>query len=195
MRMATLPRTPPPRTEDARAHVLIVGGGFAGVEAMLALRALVPEQVRVTLVSASPQLAYRPAATLESFGDGPPLAYDLDAIAADVGAELRVDRLEAVAPEVRRVRLASFAHLEYDALVLAVGARANAAIPGALTFRDQQQVNHIRRLVAELSGGSLCRVVFAVPDGCSWPLPLYELAMLTSTRMRELGTAGAEWRL
>ncbi len=170
--------------------MLIVGGGFAGVEAMLALRALAPEHVRVTLVSASPRLAYRPAATLESFGDGPPLAYELDAIAADVGAELRVDRLEAIAPEVHRVRLASFAHLDYDALVLAVGARSSAAIPGALTFRDQQQVNHIRRLVAELSGGSMRRVVFAVPDGCSWPLPLYELAMLTSTRMRELGTDG-----
>ncbi|MGP0102276.1 MAG: NAD(P)/FAD-dependent oxidoreductase [Solirubrobacteraceae bacterium] len=171
-------------------HVLIGGGGFAAVEAMLALRALAGAHVRVTLVSASPLLAYKPAATMEPFDEAPPLAYDLQAIATDVGASFRVDRVEAVAAGARRARFASFTHLDYDALVLAVGARATVGIPGALTFRDQQQVHHIRRLISELPSGTVRRIVFAVPSGCSWPLPVYELALLTATRLGELDVPG-----
>jgi sulfide:quinone oxidoreductase len=172
------------------AHVLIAGGGFGAVEAMLVLRALAPERVRVTLISASPVLAYKPAATTESFDETPPRTYDLQAIAADAGASFRLDRLEAVAAHDHSVRLESFAFLDYDALVLAVGARAVKAIPGALTFRDQREVQHIRHLTSELCAGKLHRIVFAVPHGCSWPLPLYELALLTATHLKERGVAG-----
>jgi sulfide:quinone oxidoreductase len=172
------------------AHVLIAGGGFGAVEAMLALRALVPERVRVTLISASPMLAYKPAATTESFDETPPRTYDLRAIAADAGASFRLDRLEAVAAHDHSVRLASFAFPDYDALVLAVGARAAKSIPGALTFRDQREAQHIRHLLGELRAGKLHRIVFAVPHGCSWPLPLYELALLTATHLKERGVAG-----
>jgi len=170
--------------------VVIAGGGFGGVESLLALRALAPEHVRVTLVSASPSLAYKPAATVESFDETAPLAYDLQAIATDVGASFRLDRVEAVAADAHTARLASFAHLDYDALVLAVGARAVVSIPGALTFRDQQQVQHIRRLVSELPSGTIRRIIFAVPSGCTWPLPLYELALLTAARLAELDATG-----
>ncbi len=173
-----------------RVHVLIAGGGFGAVETMLALHALAPERVRMTLVSTSTSLAYRPAATTESFYDAPPLAYDLEAIAADVGASFRRDRVEAVTANAHRVRLASFTHLDYDALVLAVGARATSAIPGALTFHDQSEVHHIRRVIDELSSGAIHRIVFAVPRGCSWPLPMYELALLAATRLRKLGAPG-----
>ena len=172
------------------AHVLIAGGGFGAVEAMLALRALAPERVRVTLISASPVLAYKPAATTESFDETPPRTYDLQAIADDAGASFRVDRLEAVAAHDHSVRLASFAFPDYDALVLAVGARAAKSIPGALTFRDQREVQHIRHLTSELRAEKLHRVVFAVPHGCSWPLPLYELALLTATHLKERDVVG-----
>ena len=175
----------PNALSSERAHVLIAGGGFAGLEAILALRALAPDAVSVTLVSASTSLAYRPAATTESFSEAPPLAYDLQAIAIDVGASFRLDRVEAVAAEAHRTRLASFAYLDYDALILAVGARATNAIPGALTFSGQQDVSHVRRLMSEVRSGALRRIVFAVPSSCSWPLPLYELALLTATRLGE----------
>ncbi len=157
---------------------------------MLALRALAPKNVRVTLISASPTLAYKPAATTEAFNETPPRRYDLQAIAADVGASFRLDRLEAVASQDRRVRLASFAYLDYDALVLAIGARATAAIPGALTFHDQREVHHIRRMTSQLRDGKLQRIIFAVPSGCSWPLPLYELGLLTATQLQESRASG-----
>jgi sulfide:quinone oxidoreductase len=189
-RDAIFPRMASATVPSDRAHVLIAGGGFGAVEAMLALRALAPDCVRVTMVSASPVLAYKPAATTEAFDETPPRTYDLRAIAADAGASFRLDRLEAVTSQRRSVRLASFAHLGYDALVLALGARAESAIPGALAFRDQREVHHIRRLASELRAGKVHRIIFAVPRGCSWPLPLYELALLTATHLQERGAAG-----
>lgn len=184
----------PPMARDtsspADTHVLIAGGGFAALEAMLALRALAPEWVHVTLVSASPTLVYKPTATVEAFEELPPRTYDLQAIAADLGASFRLDRLQAVASQQSRVRLASFAYLDYDALVLAVGARTTTAIPGALTFHDQREIHHIRRMASRLRAGQLRRVIFAVPCGCSWPLPLYELALFTATQLKDVGAAG-----
>lgn len=162
--------------------VLIAGGGFAGVEALLALRALLGDAVELTLVSASCELAFRPAATYEAFADRaePAVSYSLGEIASDAGARLMHGRLEAVAPAAHTVRLASDASLRYDSLILALGARAKVAIPGALTFRDQREVPQMRSLLEELRRGEARRIVFAVPSGCSWPLPLYELAMLTA---------------
>jgi sulfide:quinone oxidoreductase len=156
---------------------------------MLALRALAPESVRVTLISASPTLAYKPAATIEAFNQTPPRTYDLQTLATDVGASFRLDRLEAVAAQDHRVRLTS-AYLDYDDLVLAIGARTTTAIPGALTFHDQREVHHIRRMTTRLREGKLQRIIFAVPSGCSWPLPLYELALFTAAELRDSPTSG-----
>jgi sulfide:quinone oxidoreductase len=167
------------------AHVVIAGGGFAALEAALALSALAADRARVTLISPDPVFAYRPAATAEAFVEAPPLSYDLEAIAADLGASYRRGRLEAVASQEKHVRLASFARLSYDALVLAIGTRASAAVPGALTFRDQRDVPLFRSLLQELEAGGVGRLVFAVPPGCSWPLPLYELALLSAMHVQE----------
>ena len=65
------------------AHVVIAGGGFAAVEAGLALRAVAGDRVQLTMISPEPTLRYRPAATLAAFEEGPPLSYDLRAVASD----------------------------------------------------------------------------------------------------------------
>jgi sulfide:quinone oxidoreductase len=166
-------------------QVVIAGGGFAALEAALALRALAADRVRITLISPNSEFAYRPAATAEAFGSAPPRVYDLEAIAGDLGAVYRRDRLEAVAPRRKYVRLASGARVGYDALILALGARARAGIAGALMFRDQRDVPRFRRLLLELEAAAVARLVFAVPSGCTWPLPLYELALLSSSYAAE----------
>jgi len=167
-------------SSSPRPEVLIAGGGFGAVEAMLALRALAGEDVQVTLISPQLEFAYRPAATMDAFHETPPQTYDLQAIAAEAGASFRVERLQAVAPQQKHVRLASFAYLDYDALILAIGARAVAGIPGALTFSGQHDIPQFRRVLDELRAEDIHRIVFATPAGCAWPLPLYELALLTA---------------
>lgn len=166
---------------------MIAGGGFAALEAALALRALAGERIELTLLSPDPVLHYRPAATTEAFSQAPARRYDLRTIAGDLGAVYHGARLEAVASQERSVRISSGACLQYDALILATGARAIVGIPGALTFRDQRDVPPLRQMLVELEAGVVRRVAFVIPTGCSWPLPLYELGLLSATRADEKG--------
>ena len=52
---------------DTRPRVLIVGGGIAGMEALLALRDLGHDRVELALASADPEFRYRPMAVDEPF--------------------------------------------------------------------------------------------------------------------------------
>ena len=175
-------------SSSERAEVVIVGSGVAALEAALALRALAGDLVHMTLVSADPDLTYRPSAAFEAFGHPVPPRCDLAAIAADLDASFRMGRLEAVAPQNRSVRLSSGIRVEYDSLILTTGARATASIPGALTFRDQRDIPALRRTLRELESGELTRLAFAVPSGVNWSLPLYELALLSAVRAELFGT-------
>jgi len=76
------------------------------------------------------------------------------------------------------VRLSSGVRLSYDDLVLAVGVRATAGIAGALVFRDQRDLSMFGRVRREVIDGAARRLVFALPEGRSYPVPLYELALL-----------------
>jgi sulfide:quinone oxidoreductase len=171
------------------APILIVGGGFAAVEAALALRALASDQVALQFLAPDPVFRYRPAATTEPFDVAPSRCYDLAAIAQDLDAEYREARLEAVAPSRHFVRTSSGARLTYDTLILASGARAVTAVPGAITFRDQRDIGLIRRLLDELGAGAVTRIAFALPGGAAWPLPLYEMALLSAAHADERGLA------
>jgi sulfide:quinone oxidoreductase len=168
-------------------HVVVAGGGFAALETVLALRALAGGAVRISLVSPDRVFAYRPAATLEAFSDVAPSAFDLDVVAGDLGVRYHRTSVESVAGARRRVRLGSGGRLTYDALVLAAGAHATVGVPGALTFRDQRDLPRFRALLGELDERKFDSLVFAVPAGTSWPLPLYELAMLSAAHARERG--------
>lgn len=159
------------------ARVLIAGGGFAALEVALALKALGEDRVELTLISPDPSFAYRPAATVEAFGSAPPVSYDLEEIATDLSAAYRRGSVEAVAHQRHWLRLASGAKLDYDFLVLAVGARARIAVPGAMTFRDQRDLALFRPLLDEVDAGAIRRLVFAVPSQRAWALPVYELAL------------------
>jgi sulfide:quinone oxidoreductase len=163
-------------------RVVIAGGGVAGIEAALALRALAADLVSVELVSPEPEFAYRPLSVSEPFGHGHAHMVDLRAIAADVGAELRIAGLTGVDGQSSLALLDDGTSLEYDALVIATGTRLIAAVPGALTFAGVGEVDAFRRLLDEIDAGEVASVVFAVPHGVTWPLPLYELALMTARR-------------
>ena len=169
------------------AHVTVLGGGPAAAELVLALRALAEERVTLELIAPGRGLPLRAASTGAAFGAGTVAVYDLAELCEDAGATLRVDTAEAVAPRARRIRLASGAAADYDALVVAVGARARSGIPGATVFRDQRDAPLLEALLADLAAGELGSVAFAAPTGVAWTLPLYELALLTAAEAARRG--------
>jgi sulfide:quinone oxidoreductase len=166
-------------------HVVVAGGGFAAAELVLALRALAQERVTLELVAPSPRLAFKPAATGAAVGASAVQEYDLRELAEDAGATYRRDAVEAVASAASRVRFASGATAHCDAIVLATGARPQAAVPGATTYRDHRDSPAIARMLAELRAGVISSVAFAAPTGVTWTLPLYELALLTAREIDE----------
>jgi sulfide:quinone oxidoreductase len=100
------------------------------------------------------------------------------------------DRLASVWPAARRLRTVQGDPLDYDALLVAVGAHADMAVPGALTFSGARDVAAMRRLLGDLVARRVHSVAFAVPAGVSWALPLYELALMTAERLRAAGIHG-----
>jgi sulfide:quinone oxidoreductase len=73
----------------------------------------------------------------------------------------------------------------YDVLVIAIGARRTPVMDGAIAFRGEEDNAEIEKLLGEIRMGVVKRVVFTLPRGASWALPLYELALLTATDMAE----------
>ena len=173
-----------------RLRVLIAGGGVAALEALLALKSLAGQLVSLTLLAPEPVLVYRPVTVAEAFGRAEARSYQIADVVADQHAELVRDSLEHVDPEQRVVVTGSGARIRYDVLVVATGARATAALPGALTFGGRADVPQLRALLGELVEGRSRAVAFALAREQVWSLPLYELALMTAMHLREYASGG-----
>jgi len=161
-------------------RVLVAGGGVAGVEALLTLRALARDRVELTLADAHPDFVYRPMKVAEPFARGSAERRSHAAIARDVGAELVADAVVAIDDAARTATTEAGELLRYDAVLLATGARAEAAYPHALTWDDRSAAEHLGGLLRDLEQGYVRRLAFVVPPGPGWPLPAYELALMTA---------------
>ncbi|HYB27363.1 MAG TPA: hypothetical protein VEF89_12160 [Solirubrobacteraceae bacterium] len=170
----------------SRFEVVICGGGVAGIEGALRLRRLAGERVQLTLVCSDASLKYRPLAVQEPFGLSGVRRYPLERIASDVGAHWVRDRLASVEPADRRLRTESGAELGYDALLLAIGASEASSCPDAQVFTDHASSEAFDQIVRGVEAGSVEAVAFVVPHEWVWPLPLYELALMTAHRARSM---------
>jgi sulfide:quinone oxidoreductase len=168
-----------------RTRVLVAGGGVAGLEALLALQALAGDRVQVELLAPERSFEHRPLAVSEPFRAGAIQRLPLQAIADERGVPLHRDGLARVHHDERRVETMEGASLPYDALVLALGARPVEALPGALTFRGPQDGQRMRALLIRLGDDAQRRLAFVVPEGTSWTMPLYELALLMAAKVPE----------
>ena len=196
VRHRTADRAPGPRQPGRMAgrrslHVVVAGGGPAAAEAALALREHAGDRVRLTFVAPEPRVvaAQRPALARvpEPFRDRHAHRSSIRAVAAETGGAVRRGRVAAVDGEGHRVRLADRRWADYDALVLAVGARPRPAYERALTFFGKAGAVAVNRLAADAGGGYTRAVAFVVPPGMTWPLPLYELAIQTAAALRDAG--------
>jgi sulfide:quinone oxidoreductase len=173
-------------TADGPVRVLIAGGGIAGLELLLALRVHAGARVSITMLTANAELAPRAMTVAEPFGRGGAQSYAWADIVADQHADLVLDTLVAVDTAARDVFTHGGRRLPYDVLAIATGAHRVAPFAGALTFGVAADTHaQLRALIAGVLAGAASSVAFVLPSPSCWPLPLYELALLTANELRE----------
>jgi sulfide:quinone oxidoreductase len=165
---------------------LIVGGGVAGLEAALALRELAGERVATAVLAPAAQFVYRPMRVREPFGYSEARRYPLDEICRDIGVDLVRDAFKWLDPNGRIVHTEAGEKLEYDALLLAPGANLKSRFKHAVTIDDSQLDEQLHGLIQDVEEGYVHKLAFISPTPMPWPLPLYELALMTARRAYEM---------
>ena len=176
----------PSGSEAGAFEVVIAGGGVAGLEAALALRDLAGDAIRVTLLAPDPDVVYRPMTVREPFAYAAARSYPLEKIAHDLAAELVRDAFAWVDSEQRVAHTRDGKRLSYDALILALGARARPRYDHALTLDDRRLDETLHGLIQDVEGGYVHSLAFIVPPRMAWPLPIYELALMMAGRAYDM---------
>ncbi len=162
--------------------MVIAGGGVAGLEAALALRDLAGDRIAITLLTPQPDFVYRPLRVREPFAQASAQRYPLEEIARDIGVELIQDAFKWLDPTQRIVHTESGDQLSYDALLLALGACLHTRFRHALTLDDRRLDEQLHGLIQDVEAGYVRKLAFIVPSQMPWPLPIYELALMTARR-------------
>ena len=166
--------------------MVIVGGGVAALETALALADLAPDRTDVTVIAPNSEFVYRPMVVREPFAYGAAHRYPLASIVHQAGAELITGALGWIDPVTRTIHTEADDSIEYDALMLAVGATVTKRYHHALTIDDRDLDETMHGLIQDLEGGYLHKLAFVAPPRMPWPLPLYELALMTAGRAYDM---------
>lgn len=175
-----------------RPVVLVAGGGVAALEAVLALRVLAGPALELELLAPGEDFVYRPGAVMVPFGRGEARRVPLATLAEDQSLTLRHGALAEVDAGARTVLEDTDEELAYDVLLVALGATPEPVVPGALTFAGPADALALRQALDDLRRGDARSIAFALPVGASWPLPLYELALMTQAALAADRVTGVE---
>jgi sulfide:quinone oxidoreductase len=164
-----------------RPRVLIAGAGVAGLEALLALRAMAGDRVDVTILAPDLKFVNRSMAVDQPFKPKRVRGIRVQHTAAELDARWHRGALDRVEHEQHRAVTKDGDELRYDVLVLAIGAHPEREWHSeeVLTYRDGRDAPSYRLLLHRLREGRVKKLAFVRPAGASWPLPLYDLALLT----------------
>ena len=168
-------------------HVVVAGGGVAGLEGLLALRAYAGARLDLTVVAADPDFTYRPLAVAEPFALGHAYRVPLERFAEEAGAELVIDATVGVDDGARELRLRDGGTRSFDSLLVAPGAHPVAGLDGATTWWPGGDPESYGGLLRDMDEGYAKRIAIVIPPGAVWPLPAYELALMTAGEARDMG--------
>ncbi|MEZ4416620.1 MAG: FAD-dependent oxidoreductase [Gemmatimonadota bacterium] len=182
-------------------RVVVLGGGFAGLESAFLLRHRLHDDVHLTLVSDDNTFLFRPNTIYVPFGADPdqfrvPLREPCDR----QGIELVHARAVGIDVAARRVHLSSSSNLSFDDLIVATGAAMRPSeIPGLADFgnpiwtpHDMQQLGRsLTETIARARAGQVSRILFLIPPNNKCAGPLYELVFMVDTHLRREGVREA----
>lgn len=184
---------------ERNPRVLVLGGGFGGLETAFTLRKQVGDRAAITLVSDLDHFYFKPNSIYIPFGlDPEKLRVPLDRPAKRSGIELIQARATGVDSDARRVETDG-GELGYEYLVIATGAGMRAAeVPGlpehAHGTWTAEDMLALRRSFEELrqaaASGARRRVLFLVPPNNKCAGPLYEIVLMLDTWLGRNGTGG-----
>ena len=146
------------------------------MEAALGLRELGGDDLEIALVSSGRELLHQPVAHAPWTLGGVrrhPLAY----VAELLGATLVLDELVEVDADAGAAVLRQGGRLEYDALLLAIGARRVMSLDGAVAFGSPLDVPAVEGVIDLARHGELASLAVTVPPAAAWTLPAYEVAL------------------
>jgi sulfide:quinone oxidoreductase len=174
-------------SRSEKLRVVIAGGVVAALETALGLADLAPERTEVTVIAPNSEFVYRPMVVREPFAYGAAHRYPLESIVHDANAKLITGELGWIDPATRTIHTKADETIEYDALMLALGATVTKRYPHALTIDDRDLAQTMHGLIQDVEGGYVHKLAFVAPGRMAWPLPLYELAMMTAGRAYDMG--------
>jgi sulfide:quinone oxidoreductase len=165
-----------------RRHVLIAGGGVAGLETVLALRALAADRVETTILAPDLKFVNRSMSAQQPFKVQRARGLRLEDTAAELGARWHRGTLDRVLHAQHRAVTRDGDELAYDTIVLALGAHPKSEWDSqdVLTYHGGRDGPTYRMLLHHLRQGRVEKLAFVRPAGASWPLPMYDLALMTA---------------
>lgn len=181
---------------DAQARIVVLGGGFGGLEAAFYLRMRLGDRAHLTLVSDQDRFLFKPNTIYIPFGLDPERLM----IPLQKPARARsIAFLQARAREIDTANkqvLVDGQRLPYDFLMIATGAGMRAAEVSGLetyarTIWTPQDMLGLRTAFADLieraRAGRQQRVLFLVPPNNKCSGPLYEMVFMLDTWLRRRG--------
>ena len=126
-------------------------------------------------------------ARVEPFAYPAARRYPLAELVSDIGAEYREDAVARVDPATdpssrRRQR----ALLRCAAA--STGATLRPHFEHAVTIDNRRLDEQLHGLIQDVEGGYVSKLAFVAPTRMPWPLPMYELALLTARRAWDMNT-------
>jgi sulfide:quinone oxidoreductase len=166
---------------------LIVGGGIAGLEALLALHDLAEGRTRLTLVAPEPDFTYKPLLVEEPFSLKLAERRELAPVLSELGGDFVQSEVARVHAGDHAVELKDGSRIDYDIVVVCAGGTLRDPYRQAVTFRVGRPVLEIDELISRAEADTSKTLAFIVPPGVTWPLPIYELALMSRRRAEEKG--------
>jgi sulfide:quinone oxidoreductase len=181
--------SPHSSSRAGRPRVLIAGAGVAGLETLLALRALASDRVEITIVAPEPKFLNPSMSVAQPFKPKRARGIRLERLSAEFDARwVRAD-LDRVEHDHHRAITSDGRRLTYDRLVVALGAHPEQWLSRSLTDPGRSRVltysgvpdnPDFAQVMDRVRDGRVRKLAFVKPAGASWPLPLYDLALMTA---------------
>jgi len=179
---------------STRPQVVILGGGFAGLETAFSLRQRLGEGVGLTLVSETMDFLFKPNTIYIPFGGREDrLHIPLTRPMRRRDIALHRGQVAELDDDAHGVSLADGTQLGYDFLVVATGAAMRPEeVPGlaenARTIWTPQQMRELgddlRWVLEDARRGRRSKVLFLVPPGNKCAGPLYEIVFMLDSWLR-----------